>query len=262
MAERAKGASFFWFEDDPDFGGLSGLEVSADGRSLTAIGDRGILVTADITRKDGQISGVTDVVIRKLPAPANLSQDYDPEGLTRTADGNLFVSVEGIHRIVRLQGDRVVTLPSPGAFEGLQRNSSLEALASDAAGALYTVPERSGRMVWPFPVYRYNGKSWDIPFVIPRRGPYLVVGADIGPDGRFYVLERHFTGLGFQTRVRRFGTDGSDETTVLETASGTHDNLEGISVWQDDHGLRMTLIADDNFKFFQRSELVEYPISD
>ncbi len=59
------------------------------------------------------------------------------------------------------------------------------------------------------------------------------VGADFGPDGRFYLLERHLSGIfGFQSRVRSFRIDGnriSDERVVLRTATGTHDNLEGIA---------------------------------
>ena len=115
----------------------------------------------------------------------------------------------------------------------------------------------------PFPVCRFNGGEWDIPFAIPRRDEHLVSGADIVPDGRLYVLERQFTGFGFKTSVRRFELDGTHETTVLDTANATHDNLEGISVWRDAAGqLRITMISDDNFKFFQQTQIVEYQIDD
>lgn len=40
-----------------------------------------------------------------------------------------------------------------------------------------------------------------------------------------------------------------------------HDNLEGISVWQDPDGrIRLTMISDDNFMVFQRTEIVEYAV--
>ena len=48
----------------------------------------------------------------------------------------------------------------------------------------------------------------------------------------------------------------------METRLRAHDNLEGISVWQDEQGLRMTLISDDNFRAFQRTEIVEYRLTD
>jgi hypothetical protein len=49
------------------------------------------------------------------------------------------------------------------------------------------------------------------------------------------------------------------EETVLETSLGTHDNLEGVSVWVDTKGrTRLTFISDDNFMPFQKTEVVEY----
>jgi hypothetical protein len=68
--------------------------------------------------------------------------------------------------------------------------------------------------------------------------------------------------VGFRNRVRRFALDGTGEEVVLETRVLTYDNLEGISVWQDVQGLRMTLISDDNFRSFQRTEIVEYRLTD
>ena len=119
----------------------------------------------------------------------------------------------------------------------------------------------------PFPVYRFRNGVWDQPFILPRRGYFLAVAADIGPDGRFYLLERQFFGLlGFGSRVRRFtmSPDGlSKEETLLQTTPGQHDNLEGLSVWRDASGtLRLTMISDDNFLFLQRTEIVEYRVPD
>ena len=78
--------------------------------------------------------------------------------------------------------------------------------------------------------------TWDIPFRIPRRGAY--------PCGRGRYRARRTAlcagaplyGIGFQSRVRRFDMDGTAEETLIETANGTHDNLEGISVWRDADG--------------------------
>lgn len=257
-------SSFGWFHEDDRFGGVSGLEMSADGSSFTAIGDRGVFVTGTITRgANGQISTVNDVQIKPLLAPRG-SRSLDSEGIAIGGDGTIFVSAEGTHRVFAYDGidARPKGLPRHDEFAGMQANSSLEALAIDADGALYTIPERSGRATRPFPVYRFKDGTWDIPFAIPRRGNFLIAGADVGPDGRFYVLERHFTGVGFQSRVRRFDLSGGSEATLLETDNGVHDNLEGISVWAAPTGLRMTLVSDDNFRFFQRTELVEYEISD
>ena len=56
--------------------------------------------------------------------------------------------------------------------------------------------------------------------------------------------------------------DGSDEETLLETSLFTHDNLEGLSVWRDGGTLVMTMISDDNFRGVQRTEIVEYLLTD
>jgi len=165
-------------------------------------------------------------------------------------------------RFTDIDGPAEGAPPHPD-FRGLQPNSALEALAVDDAGTIYAIPERSGQMTRPFPVYRYRGGVWDKKLSIPREGRFLVTGADFGPDGRLYVLERDFTWMGgFSNRVRSFriAPDGlEDEATLLQTPFGSADNFEGISVWRDEAGgVRATLIADDNFFALQSTVIAEY----
>ena len=253
--------SYTWVSDDPLFGGFSGIELSEDGLHLTALSDRGAFITAVLTRTDGVI---TDVTAGAIIPMTDTGGQLDSEGLAISTDGQIFVSFEGQHGVRQFAGlsGRSVSLPVAPDFADMQHNSSLEALAIGLDGTLYTVPERSGRATRPFPVYRLVDGHWDHTFDLPRRGAFLMSGADIGPDGLLYLLERDFNGIGFRTRVRRFDLRGGSEETVLQTGSLTHDNLEGISVWADDTGLRLTMIADDNFRMFQRTEIVEYRIND
>jgi hypothetical protein len=255
--------AFVWDTDDPAFGGFSGIEVTPDGRSFFAVSDRGHLARGTFQRSDGRITSLTlESLVRlrgRARVPLSLAES-DSEGLALSPDGRLFISFEWTHGLRELISDLGETGPliASDAFENLQDNSSLEAVAIDGDGALYTIPERSGLYTRPFPVYRYMDGVWDQPFSLSRRGTFLVSGADIGPDGRLYILERDFIGLGFRSRVRRFEMDGSGEVTLLETGLFTHDNLEGISVWQDGDDLVMTMISDDNFRSLQRTEIVEY----
>ena len=253
------------------FGGLSGLEVTQDSNALVAVGDRGTLFTAEVERDaEGLIEGVSwsDAVrLRTSQGTPLPPRARDAEGLVLADDGTIFVSFEGRHRVAHyaLTGDLVGALPGSDAFEKLQGNSGLEAIATSPEGRLIAIPERSGAMSRPFPIYELDGDSWQQNGAIPRRGRFLPVGADFGPDGALYLLERDYFFSGFRSRVRRFDwRDGqlSDEKELLVTRFWQHDNLEGISVWQTAKGqIRLTLISDDNFNALQTSELVEYALT-
>jgi len=260
--------TYVWSGDGDMFGGFSGLELAADGNDFVAITDKGYITQGHLRREDSRISGVEASPLTELGDTDGGALDRyegDSEGLALRDDGRIYVSFEAIHRVWTYSDptSEAAWLPRDPAFEKMQNNSSLEALAIGPDGALYTMPERSGKLSLPFPVYRYRDGDWTNPFTIPRDGEFLPVGADFGPDGRFYLLERHLNGIfGFQSRVRSFLIEGdsiSDEQVVLQTSTGTHDNLEGIAVWQDPAGdIRLTMISDDNFRIFQRTEFVEY----
>lgn len=268
-------STFRWTEADTAFGGFSAVHLAADGVGFLAITDRGHWTEGRILRDSvGRITGVDSSGMRPLRGPDNAplkGKAADAEGLARMSDGGLLVSFEGPARVWRyasLSGP-ATALPSHPDFRRLQINSALEALAVDAQDRIYTLPERSGALDRPFPVYRFAKGAWDQRLSIPRRGGFLPVAADFGPDGRFYLLERDHSPWmgfwGFSSRIRSFRLDAaalSDERIVLQTPPGRHDNLEGLSVWQDATGaIRLTMISDDNFIRFQRSEIVEYRIS-
>lgn len=264
-------ARVVWREGALGFGGFSGLAVLDQGARLVAIADQGRWATARIERDSGRLVAVRMTGFGPLRAisGATLTDDEDDaEGLAIDRLGRAFVSFEGFHRI--RQYDRIdgpaIAVPSAPQFAGLQNNSGLEALAIDAGGALHAIPERSGALTRPFPVFRLRDGAWDTDLRIRRDGRFLVVGADFGPDGNLYVLERDFRWLGgFASRIRRFrpGPQGlTDETTLLETPFGTLDNMEGIAVWRDAGGrIRVTLIADDNFFALQETVVAEYRLS-
>lgn len=267
-------SSYRWTDDDAVFGGFSGFDLASNGVNFWTVSDDGIIIKAQLLRdqENGRITGISayDLHPLQMIKGGPVQQiDNDAEGLAVSEVGKIFVSFEGFHRV--RQYDDVTSLaqniPEHPDFRQMQNNSSLEALAIDQEGTLYTLPERSGHLSRPFPVYRLQGNKWDQPFSIVRRDAFLPVGADIGPDDKFYLLERHLNGIfGFQTRVRRFSlTDNGlrDEEELLVSSTGTHDNLEGIAVWRDVGGdIRITMISDDNFRAFQRTEIVEYRLTE
>ena len=257
----------FAIRSDHDLvGGLSAVEITEGGTGLVALSDRGALIRGQITR-----NGAGRVVALALAEPEllNARDGYrggraarDSEGLAIAEDGRMFLSFEGDHRVAlhHAQGDTI--LPAAEGFAALQPNASLEALAVDAEGTLYTLPERSGDWDTDFPLFRYANGAWDESWTIPRVGRFLPVGADFDDRGRFYLLERDFSLLfGFANHIRRFevtaeGMAGGD--VVWQSPHGGFSNLEGLSVWRDGQGrLVASMVSDDNFSPILPTELVE-----
>ena len=234
------------------FGGFSGIEISDDGAQLLLLSDRATLVSARLSRTEGRITAAQLQRHRKLrTSTGKLMQGrvMDSEGLALAPDGTVYISYEGVPRITRHRrgGPRADVLPRPGAFDRMPFNKALEALAIDAAGNLYTLPENAPDKAGNLPVWRWDGSRWSQPFSLPQRGGFLPVGADFGPDGRFYLLEREFLLVGFRSRLRRWDITPAGparEITLLQTGLGQRDNLEGVSIWRDAAGsLRATMIS-------------------
>ncbi|MDZ7906256.1 MAG: esterase-like activity of phytase family protein [Cypionkella sp.] len=264
---------FEWPSDDPLHGGLSGIEVSGDGQSVVLLSDQGAIATGQISRDTaGLITNITLSPFQLLKAlgDAPLSDSRnDSEGLALDGQGRAYISFEGVARVLRYDdlAGSAQNMPDHPDFAGLQTNSALEALAVDADGTLYTLPERSGAEARPFPIYRLRAGVWDNKLSLPREAGFMPVGADFGPDGRLYILLRQFHGIsGFSSKLIRM-TVGEDALgpaeVVMQSRAGFHDNLEGVAIWQGAAGdLRATMVADDNFLPFLSTGLVEYRLPD
>jgi hypothetical protein len=264
---------FEWQMDDPLFGGLSAVDVADDGLGLTVLSDSGAYAMGTIARDAaGQITNVTLAPFRRLKGledkPLAKGRD-DSEGLAIDVQGAVYISFEGVARVLRYAdiSGSAENLPTPAEFKKLQHNSALEALAIDGDGVLYTIPERSGAATRPFPVFRFRNGVWDKNLSLPRTDGFMPVGADFGPDGRLYILLRQFHGLaGFSSRLIRtiVGEDSLGQIEVLiQSPVGYHSNLEGVSIWRDGAGyLRATMIADNNYLPFLANAIVEYRLPD
>lgn len=253
--------TFQWRDDDPRFGGFSALRLTPDGRGFTAVTDKGNWLTGTIHREGTRIVAVESGPLSPLPGedgnPVTLAES-DSEGLTIAPDGTAFVSFEqriGIRRYAAM-GAVAEQMPN-GPFETLPFNTALESVVLDGDDLL-TIPE--GPNGDTFTVWRLTDR-WHRDFTIPRRGIFLIADADMF-EGRLYILERAFFGFGFSTRIRRFDMTGGQETTLLTSRPGKFDNLEGVSVWRDGAEIVITMLSDDNFMPFERTEFVEYRFPD
>lgn len=237
--------------DLPGFGGLSAIEMRGPDSAIV-LSDRGhvFILTFDPDTRQPSITSGTQ------PHP-----DRDSEGLAYAGD-TLFFSYEGPDAMV---AHSKAVVPNHPDFATFSDNGSLEALAGARDGTLYTLPERFSDPSQPFPLYRFRNGVWDIIGHVPRRGGFRPVGADIGPDGMLYILQRAFGLLGFRSRIIRLDPDDLKATpmTLLTTGPGLHDNLEGLTVWRSTSGATcLSMVADDNFASFLRNELVEYAVTE
>ena len=258
-----------WTGSDPRVGGLSALVMRDGGMSAYALSDSGWLLDVDIDRTAHVLEGIsvskiTNLVVdRAAPDAVN-----DSEGMAVGRDGSVFVSYERHHIIARFAPDQdgnAVALPAD-AFRDLGKNTGLEALAIDERGQVFTLPERPASKAKGFPVWRWDGSDWMQAFHLPARDGFWAVSAEFGPDGRFYLLERRLTFLGFQSRLRRWeikDDQPNEETVLLTTPAGRFGNLEGVSLWRDESGaVRVSLISDNNYWPLMRMQLVEFVLTE
>lgn len=247
---------------------LSAIEVEADGRGFTAVGDRGWLLRGRFDRDaQGAISGVTVQEIAPilgndgLPVAARRVGDWaDAEGLAMAPGGDCWIAFERWAHVARYDGCRGAgqwIKDAPG-FATLPDNGQLEALALSPEGVLYTIaetPQEGGFAVW-----RLEGDRWAAAGRIPEEGGFAITGADFGDDGLLYIVERKLVmGLWWQARIRRLQVTDPDTAEVLWTGErGEYGNLEGISVWHDGTGQRLTLVTDDNGSRDEPTVFVEF----
>lgn len=265
-------ARFTWHSDQPDFGGISGVEVTEDGAAFTAISDTGILYQGRFERTEtGKLRGVSDVLVTHLKIETGQrpksKRARDMEGLALDRSGAMRVSLENFERILIYENDgavpRVATLPDKTKMR--PENIGFEAFAITPDGAEVVIAEGSGGLRQPFLVYqRQADQTWATFFELRRHGGFRPVGADFGVDGHLYVLLRAFNGFSFASRIERViykdGKPVSQE--VLFTGTfGQFDNLEGITAWQDAAGKqRLVAMSDDNLSAFQSTIVVEFEV--
>jgi len=263
-------SNFIWSRPDAWFGGFSGAEVSSYGNEIALVGDRGRVVTANIERENGAITGINiiwSVALRGRDGSVLRDKQTDAEGLAISDNGRAFVSLEHSHRVVSLdiRTGRTRPMKPHKDFRRFQINAGLEALMLHPDGTLFTLPEESETPTRAFPLYALRDGNWQVSARIPRRGPFLPVGGDFDESGQLYLLERTVTPLGFRSRIRRFdfARNGLVEQTLLRTLPGRFDNLEALSVWQDAKGqTQLTLVSDDNFLPIQRTQIVEFAVTE
>lgn len=262
------------------FGGLSAIRLSSDGKSFTALSDKGDWFTGTIVYNGKLMTGLVDV--RSAPMigddgrPIQARGWFDSESLA--FDGTIaYVGLERVNRILRfdfskggiLARSEVVT--APPAIARLPYNKGLEALAFvpkelPLAGTLIALSERgldkSGNLLG----FLIGGPDPG-QFTVRRSADFDISDCALLPSGDLLLLERKFSfaaGLGIRIRRIALATlkPGAvvDGPALFEADLGKEiDNMEGLDVHRDaDGNLVLTMISDDNFSMLQRTLLLQF----
>ncbi len=257
-------------------GGLSGIEVAADGVTATAIRDDGLAVEFPLLfNADGRLSGIGAVRAAPLggidfDAP---KASRDSEALRRLPDGSWLVAYEGDHRVVRhppgwkgLQNEPE-RLELPPAVAALPANKGIEAVAVSPDGDLVLIAEVIGEdglsPVWVRRDGAWEGRRYH---AAPAHSP---TDAVFLPNGDLLVLERAFSLLlGVRCRLARVPAaevagkqtwEGQSLGEVRPPEPEAPDNFEGLALLPGRDGrIGLIAVSDDNFSALQRTLLLQF----
>lgn len=262
----------------PGFGGISGFALEQDGHFL-AITDAGLFLSGRLATENDRPTGLADVkAAALLDTEGRVQADNareDVESVTLAPDA-AYVAMETINEIWRYPrdplGKRGTLVPAP-AIKGLRRNTGLESLAympsGPPKGALVAIGEEGARKADDLPGFIIGGAAPGT-FTVAKSGPFDATDLALGPDGNFYLLERHYTPLdGVSMQIRRFpagevkpGVRITGEVLGRFDMGYEIDNMEGLGVTRAASGeILLTLISDDNFSPLQRTILLRFAVS-
>lgn len=259
---------------DKRFGGLSALQVSADGKRLIAVTDRGHWLTATLAYREGQLSGASDFQITPLLDLAGhplSGRRSDAESLAAD-DSGLFISFERNHRIWRyaknahLYGTKPTAIAAPNGLRTLQKNGGIEAMTRLCDGRLLAVAEKSVTSSKSVDAWVQSGTGWQ-PLAYSTKDGLSPTGAATLPNCDVVFVERSFSIVaGLDIRLTRIpssdfvpGTALTPEVLANLSEPLTIDNFEGISARRDASGNTLIyIVSDDNFSAVQRTLLMMF----
>ena len=249
--------------ENRNFGGFSGLLI--EGGMLTAVSDKGWLLTTSFEH----IFGNGAAELQRLPGQAGSGNKRfsDAESLARFK-GGLAIGFERDHRVELIDDAGNVQVLRHPRFKRMSRNEGLEALATLPGDRLLAIGEQPVDGFFPVFVIHEDGRVDE--GTLPKMGRHAITGADLGPDGKLYILRRDWSLLaGISSRIERYEIDDNgfpraesrERLAAFDTASGI-DNMEGIAVWEEEGAMKLAILSDDNFNPLQRTLLLLFDITD
>lgn len=262
----------------PNFGGLSGMNVSKNGKRLSLVTDKGWWVTLQpIHDQRGYLVDARNGQIGKLLTPSGkpISDSGSGDGEAIARHGDAFV--------VSFESDRKMYLYPPGenplalkpralrlpsALKGAPSNGQIEALTMLKGGRLFALTEKFAHGEKAVIGWITQNRAWR-QIVYQRSGKFFPTGAATLPDGDVILLERRFNWLaGVASRIVRISTSKilpgarirGSEIAVLEPPFIV-ENFEAIDIRTGPKGETLIyILSDDNFQSIQRNLLLLFQL--
>ncbi|MDH3594285.1 MAG: esterase-like activity of phytase family protein [Rhodospirillales bacterium] len=249
--------------DNPEYGELSDIALTAGGTRLYFVADTGHWYTARPTfTTQGRLVGLVDVEVGRLKGPdgrpLTAELENDAEALTQLADGSMLVAFEGKHRILHYPpGERPlagvpVVFARPPDLDKLPKNQGIEAMVGLADGRLLAFAESEER--GELQGFLWKQDHWSA-IELRASGAYRPTAVSVLPGGDLLITERRYApATGVSVRIRRVAhadikpgarLEGVEIATFLTPL--LYDNIEGLAVQATAHGwVRLLLVSDDN----------------
>lgn len=242
--------------DEPNFGGLSGLETMRSG-SLLAVSDAGAFVWIGIDPETGTPDGIGSISYMRGADGNYLSgkREGDSEGLV-LQDGLALVSFERDHRIeafdlegcgAAARAAQIADLPDVIEGKKVPDNKGPEALSLLADGELRAGFEYRKSAGSPSGLIMEDGRLGMLEYA-GQPGAFLQTGADHTDTRGAQLFRAYDPARGNRNLVYVYDEGG--QIAKIEIAKPLPaDNYEGIAFGTSPEGKqRVWVISDDNFK--------------
>ena len=260
--------------DNSDFGGISALMALPDDR-FVGVSDAGTLVGFGLSNNQR----ANRPFIAAMPGAVGRDVGYidrDAESIARDpVSGQFWVGYEGKHAIRRFPASfaRVDGMIRPKPMQHWSKNSGTEALVRLKNGRFIAFSEGSGPRDNEFSALAFSGDPVEpgtsaTPFYYRPPSGYKATDATQLPDGRLLILNRRVSiPKGFTAKLtlvdpNAIRRDATLTGRVIATLAPPLlvDNMEGISVTQEEGRTIVWMISDNNFMILQRTLLMKFAL--
>lgn len=260
--------------DNSDFGGFSALMAQGNGGFL-ALSDAGVLMGFDLD--DNAPAGNSFIAALPIEADAEDSKfDNDAESMTFDPDtGQFWVGFEQKHAIRRYSRSfsRLEKTIRPETMQKWPSNGGAEAMVRMRDGRFLIFSEAAdgpdnSTLALEYVSDPVENHMQPVSFGYRAPEGFRITDAAELPDGRLVVLHRRFSIFsGVSAKIGLLDVQSVlngkvMEPTIIATLKPPFpvDNMEGISVTQENDRTMLWVISDDNFNAFQRTILLKFAL--